>query len=323
MLTVRDHTTTDLFGLVSHLSKPKRQALERSWAGVFRDPLLKHLPTRELAAYFSGTHGRPSKDLYAVMGAFILQQLHDLSDAATVEAYGFNQLWHHALNIRNEADAYLCERTLRHYRRRVIETGLDRQVFRVLTDKLVRAFGVDTRQQRLDSTAVRSCLRTLTRFGLVTETLGKFIREVDRRCPRYRDWIPPNPRERYLESVTQSWSSQITPRQARVSLEQAGQDLGHLVEVFAPSKAKALPSYPLLRRVLEEQFSVTSAAGTPAKLEVKAPELIPSDGVQNPADPDASFNTRYGQGYGIQVMETYQVVTEPKARSKGRRAGLT
>lgn len=307
MLTVRDHTTADLFGVVSPLSKLKRQALERSWAGVFRDHLLKHLPTRELAAYFSETHGRPSKDLYAVMGALILQQLHDLSDAATVETYAFNQLWHHALNIRNEADAYLCERTLRTYRRRVIETGLDRQLFRVLTDELIRAFEVDTRQQRLDSTAVRSCMRTLTRLGIVTETLSKFIREVDRCCPQYGDWIPPDQRERYLESVTQSWSSRITPGQARVSLEQAGQDLWRLVEVFAPTEAKDLPSYSLLRRVLDEQFLVTSVAGTPAKLEVKAPELIPSDGVQNPADPDASFNTRYGQGYGIQVMETYQV----------------
>ena len=34
--------------------------------------------------------GRPSKDLHIVIGVLLLQQLHDLSDAATVEALAFN-----------------------------------------------------------------------------------------------------------------------------------------------------------------------------------------------------------------------------------------
>jgi hypothetical protein len=46
----------------------------------------------ELAGYFSPAPGRPSKDLYVVLEALILQQLHDLSDATTVEAYAFNQM---------------------------------------------------------------------------------------------------------------------------------------------------------------------------------------------------------------------------------------
>jgi len=295
MLTVRDHATADWFGAGGRFSQPKRQALERSWAAVFRDHLLKHLPVAKLVPYFSATQGRPSKDLYAVVGALILQQLHDLSDAATVEAYTFNQLWHYALNLRAETDAYLCERTLRQYRRRVIESGLDRQMFRDLTDELMKAFAVDTRQQRLDSTAIRSCMRTLTRLGIVTEALSKFLRELVRRYPQYREWIGTDQRERYLESKTHGWSFQITPSEARIRLEQAGQDLWNLVALFAPTEAKELPSYQILHRVLLEQFTVSaSSGGAPARLEVKAPDLIPSDGVQNPADPEASFNTRYG-----------------------------
>ncbi len=33
--------------------------------------------------------GRPSKDLHVVIGVLLLQQLHDLSDAETVEALAF------------------------------------------------------------------------------------------------------------------------------------------------------------------------------------------------------------------------------------------
>ena len=67
--------------------------------------------------------GRPSKDLHVVIGVLLLQQLHDLSDAATVEALAFNMAWHYALDTRSEADSYFCEKTLRNYRRLFIEQG--------------------------------------------------------------------------------------------------------------------------------------------------------------------------------------------------------
>ncbi|WP_020466044.1 transposase, partial [Singulisphaera acidiphila] len=116
MITIRDHQTGDLFDPWDHLGGKRRQLLERSWAGVFRDYLLEHLPVGELITRFSRQLGRPTKDLHMVLGALILQQLHDLTDAATVEAVAFNITWQYALDIRAESDAYLCERTLRNYR---------------------------------------------------------------------------------------------------------------------------------------------------------------------------------------------------------------
>ena len=79
--------------------------------------------------------GRPSKDLHVVIGVLLLQQLHDLSDAETVEALAFNMAWHYALDVRSEADSYFCEKTLRNYRRLFIEQGLDELLFRCLTDR--------------------------------------------------------------------------------------------------------------------------------------------------------------------------------------------
>ena len=67
----------------------------------------------------------------------LLQQLHDLSDAETVEALAFNMAWHYALDVRSEADSYFCEKTLRNYRRLFIEQGLDELLFRCLTDRMV------------------------------------------------------------------------------------------------------------------------------------------------------------------------------------------
>ena len=78
------------------------------------------------------------------MGALILQQLHDLTDEQTVEAIALNIAWHDALDIRNEKDTYLCERTLRNYRSKVVEHELDVVIFRSVTDKLVDKLDVDT-----------------------------------------------------------------------------------------------------------------------------------------------------------------------------------
>ena len=80
MFTLRDQQSGDLFDPWEYLGPQRRRLLEQSWAGVFRDYLLQHLPVKGLAAGFRGDFGRPSKDLSVAIGALILQQLHDLTD---------------------------------------------------------------------------------------------------------------------------------------------------------------------------------------------------------------------------------------------------
>ena len=183
MFTLRDRRTGDLFDRWSDLGEKRRCLLERSWAGVFRDHLLVELPVDDLCGHLDEGMGRPSKDLHVVIGVLLLQQLHDSSDAATVEALAFSMAWHYALDVRGEADSYFYEKTLRNYRRLFIEQDLDGSLFRHLTDRLVRAFSVDTSRQRMDSTALRSAMRSLTRLGIVVETISKFARELERVHP--------------------------------------------------------------------------------------------------------------------------------------------
>lgn len=183
MFTIRDRLTGELFDRWSGMSRKRRALLERSWASVFRKHLLDELPVQELAKGLTERVGRPSKDLHVVLGALILQQMFDLTDKSTVEALAFNLAWHYALDIRSESDCYFCEKTLRNYRAQVVASGLDEVLFRHLTDKLIAAFDVDTSLQRIDSTALRSAMRNLTRLGVVVETISKFIRALARLHP--------------------------------------------------------------------------------------------------------------------------------------------
>ena len=164
MFTLRDRRTGELFDRWSDFGDKRRRLMEQSWAGVFRNHLLVELPVDDLCRHLDERMGRPSKDLHVVIGVLLLQQLHDLSDAETVEALAFNMAWHYALDVRSEADSYFCEKTLRNYRRLFIEQGLDELLFRCLTDRLVQGFSVDTSHQRMDSTALRSATGARRRY---------------------------------------------------------------------------------------------------------------------------------------------------------------
>jgi hypothetical protein len=62
-------------------------------------------------------------------------------------------------------------------------------------------------------------------------------------------------------------------------------------------------SFKLLERVLSEHCNLTDDKDNP--VELKKPEEIRSDSLQNPSDPDASYSGHKGQGYQVQVMETF------------------
>lgn len=313
MLTVRDHESGDLFDPWGHLGPQRRQLLERSWAGVFREYLLRHLPIGALAKHFRDGMGRPSKDLYAAIGALLLQQLHDLTDKQTVEAVAFNIAWHYALDIRDESDAYLCERTLRNYRRRVIKLELEQTLFRTLTDRLIDAIGVNTDRQRLDSTAVRSAIRGLTRLGIFVEATSKFLRELKRIFCEFHDQVDPDLIRRYVDRHGDGCFANTKPSESKRRLPEAAKDAHELIEQFRSTKAHELSSFQLLERIFNEQCEVAGAEGEAVRIRV--PREMPCDNVLSPADPDASYNKHRGVGYLVHLMETFSEENSPDGAS--------
>jgi hypothetical protein len=62
---------------------------------------------------------------------------------------------------------------------------------------------------------------------------------------------------------------------------------------------------------LHEQCRVKETAdGQLVEMEVKPSKEIPSDSLQNPSDPDAGYSGHKGQGYQVQIMETYSTEEE-------------
>jgi hypothetical protein len=193
-----DHYTADLYDPWHFLDPARRQTLEKGWAGLFKTQVLLHLPVARIGVHFSARMGAPTKDLFVALGALILQQIHDLPDAQTVEAVAFNIAWQYALDIRQSKDANISERTIRNYRALLIEHGLDTLLFQTVTDRLIRAFKVDPTRQRIDSTVLRSAMRHLGRLGTLPAAV---VPPVPRAVPADRAGRAPALRRRWQGDV--------------------------------------------------------------------------------------------------------------------------
>jgi hypothetical protein len=308
MQRIDDHLTELLFDPWEFLGPKRKKALETSWAHLFRRHLLTSIPIQTLASRFSQTMGRPTKEIYAMIGALLLQQIFNLTDEQTLHEFMFNQLWHYALDIHDQSDdsMYLCERTLRNYRRILIELESAEELFNSLTAKLLQTFHVPTENQRLDSTHLFSNMKHLQRLDVFVETIEDFLRELRRTHERIflRD-VPPEMAKRYLEKKPGCFS-RLTGEEARKTLPSVAEDVLQLVRRFEshPDIPK-WETFGLLQRLLREQCRV-EPEGSEEQVLLKEPKEIQSTSLQNPSDPDATYDGHKGQGYQAQMMETFQ-----------------
>ena len=238
MIKVNDHQTIRLFDPWEHLGPKRRKLLDTSWSGVFREYLLEKLPVEKVAKHFDEGMGRPSKELYTAIGALILQQLHDFSDPEVTMALAFHEEWHYALDITDESDdgKYISERTIRTYRKILIKKGLDRVLFETLTDSLIKAFGVDTTKQRLDSTLIQSNMRKLGHIRIFVNTIRKFLKKLKRTHPDLFDTLLESEfSDRYLGKETEGCFSRVKPSEAGKTLDELAEDLLYLVALCSRS----------------------------------------------------------------------------------------
>jgi len=315
MIHIKNHRQNNIFDPWSFLSPKRRDLLDNSWAGLFKKELLCELPVSKVAPFFNDDFGRPTKELHTVLGALVLQQAHDLTDEETVNQLAFNIQWHYALNITEESDSakYICPKTLWNMRSIVVDNTLDATLFDHITDKLAKVFKVDTDNQRIDSVHIKSNMRRLGRIGIFTSSISKFLVNLKRGQKELFETIDQAVIGKYLSEKSLQCFSMVKPSESAKTLASVSTDLFDLVEQFKDNpEVKGMHTYKLLERVLKEQCNVSDDGNL---VEVKRPKEIPSDSLQNPSDPDATYSGHKGQGYQVQVMETYCKDKEIKEKS--------
>ena len=307
MIRINDHKQQDLFDPWHFLSPKRKRLLDESWPGLFREHLLCELPVDQLRPFLREDFGAPSKELYTLLGVLLLQQMMDLTDTKALEQLSFNIQWHYALNITEESDSakYISEKTLWHWRQVLIEQRLDQLIFDQISTKLAAVFNVKTGLQRIDSTHIKSNMRRLGRIGIFSHTIFKFLTNLKRHHQDLFATLNAALVDRYATKKALKAFSMVKPSASTKTLAQVSADLYELVEQFKGQRAViGMHSYKLMQRVLAEQCSVQSDDGNP-RVVVKKPKDVPTDSLQNPSDPDAAYSGHKGQGYQVQVMETF------------------
>lgn len=269
---------------------------------------------------FAADFGRSTKELYTVLGVLIFQQMKDLSDEETVYQLAFSEQWHSAFDITSESDdaAYMSSKTLWSMRKIVTDNGLDQILFHQITDVLARVFKVDTSRQRIDSVHIRSNMQCLGRIRIFAETIHKFLINLRRRNKKLYETVAQDLKDRYVSKTTLSCFSMVKPSDSGKTLKEVSSDLFDLLRSFSKDPdVTAMHGYKLMSRILQEQCVVTGASDdTTAEVSLKPPKEIPSDSLQNPSASDATYDGHKGQGYQVQVMETYSDEGDREAKSR-------
>ena len=138
------------------------RTLNEGWQGVFRRTALKCLPAPEIAQHFSAAFGRPTKEIYSMIGLLLIMEFKQWTADEAAEAYSFDAGVQFALNLARDHQ-YVCPRTVENYKR-LLREGDEHcaDIFGTVTSALVLELQIDITRQRLDSTHVFSYMARLT-----------------------------------------------------------------------------------------------------------------------------------------------------------------
>lgn len=275
-----------------------RKQIDEGWQGVFRSSLLHLMPVRELGVHFDPVIGRPTKELYSVAGLLLLQEMNDWNNAQSVEAYLFRTDVQYALNLEPGQDE-MCERTLERYRALFIDDGLAQHVMDLVTQELIERLELKVERQRLDSTHVFSNMASFGRTRLMAVTIKRFLTQVKRHQAASYEALPAELRARYAPSQARLLAGKGQSAEERAkNRQQVAEDLRELIERFADHPGlRDRPSYQALLTVFKQQCEIIDA-----KVRVRA--KTGGACLQNPSDPDATYDAKKGPGHKVQLSET-------------------
>ena len=298
MRRMRDPQQTRLFDpFAGVLSNMARQRLLQGWQGVVRAVVLKLLPVERLAEHFSPDHGAPTKELYSMAGLIFLADFFGWDAITAADNYMLNNGVQFALNV--EPGAELCSRTVERYRALFQEDDAAQKIFLAVTAQLVELLALDVSKQRLDSTHVCSHMATFGRIKLMAVTLKRALTQIKRHERSLYDALPSELRARYEPTVGNLFSGLKDEEARRRSRQQVAEDIfSVLVALGDVATINGRSSFTLLRKVFEQQVEVLEEC-------LLVRKTTGGDVIQNPSDPDATYDGHKGAGYQIQLSETY------------------
>ncbi len=315
-----DPRQKDLIDLASTMFSPMAiKYMRQDWPGLFRTQILHLMPVGEIAKNFHPTLGCPTKELYGMAGLIFLKEFFNLTIEEAVRRYLTSGDWQYALNVV-PTTASMSHASIERYMKCFVEDEIAVEVFHRVTSALIEALELDVSRQRLDSTHVFSDMATFGRSKLMGVTIKRFLTQLKRHHHQQYDELDDELRGRYAPSQAKMFADFTGGR--KQLRQTVAEDLLFMVNRFAEDDAVAnRASYKAMVRVLEQQCEVSEEKvevkdetdgedkdNTDGEVQTKTVvELKAKTGgnvMQNPSDPEATYDGHKGPGYQTQISET-------------------
>jgi hypothetical protein len=299
MRTLVNPQQTRLFDPFNSVLTPKAlQRLLDSWPGVFRYVLLELMPAGALAKHFDPAMGRPSKELYSMAGLIFLAEYFNWTKDQAVNAYCFHMDVHYALNLEPVAQD-MSLRTLERNLARFEDDSLAKNLLADITVRLVELLEIKVDRQRLDSTHIFSDMASFGRTRLMGVAIKRFLTPVKWHDATAYEALDASLRQRYAPGVHRLFADVAQDTDScRLLRQQVAEDMHSLVKLFADNSShNGKDTYKNLMKIFYEQCEVQEG-----KVTVKA--KTGGRVIQNPSDPDATYDGHKGPGYQVQLSET-------------------
>ena len=282
----------------SILTEKTRQRLLDSWPGVFRHVILELMPVDILGGNYSPDMGRPTKELYSMAGLVFMIEFFDWKKPEALNAYSYHMDVHYALNMEPVAHD-LGMRTLERYIVLFEKDDLAKKIFHEVTIRLAQLLEIRIGQQRLDSTHIFSDMASFGRTRLMGVAIKRFLTQVIRHDRKAYDALDEALLQRYRPSVHQMFGDTgKTPDSRRCLRQQVAEDMHVLIGHFASHESLSQGTcYQAMERIFYEQCEVHEET-------VIVKKKTGSDVMQNPSDPEATYDGHKGPGYQVQLSET-------------------
>jgi len=282
----------------SVLTDKTRKRLLDSWPGVFRHVLLELMPAGSLSKHFDPALGRPSKELYSMAGLIFLKECFHWINEEAANAYRFHMDVHYALNLEPVAQD-ISLRTLERNIARFEADELAKTVMADVTVRLVELLELKIDTQRLDSTHIFSDMASFGRTRLMGVAIKRFLTQLKRHSKADYNLLDESFRNRYTPGVNQLFADTKKDSQSRKLLrQQVAEDMYFIIRHFSGNeKHNSKDTYKAVERIFYEQCEVHED-------KVSLKKKTGGDVMQNPSDPDATYDGHKGPGYQVQISET-------------------
>jgi len=282
----------------SILTEKTRKRLMDGWQGVFRHVILELMPVEQISQHFNPTLGRPTKEMYSMAGLLFIKEFMNWTKPEALDAYSFNIGIQYALNLEPVAQD-ISMRTLERQTALFAEEGLAKTVMEQVTAKLVDVLDIKIDKQRLDSTHIFSDMASFGRTRLMGMANKRFLTQLKRHDEQGYNALCESLRQRYAPGVNQLFADIKKDSESRRLLrQQVAEDMYSLVKLFADNSShNGKDTYKAMMRIFYEQCQVHED-----KVSVK--EKTGGNVMQNPSDPDATYDGHKGPGYQVQIAET-------------------